>query len=103
MQSSLWDKANLEACQRAGMHPTAEAVGPCPDPVGGGAAQVRRKFRAKRGISAGRIDFAQGYEKGGAPSGRRPDGNKAHIGEVQSSLWDKENVEACEKAGITLL
>ena len=28
---------------------------------------------------------------------------KAHIGEVQSSLWDKENVEACEKAGITLL
>ena len=28
---------------------------------------------------------------------------KAHIGEVQSSLWDKKNVEACEKAGITLL
>ena len=28
---------------------------------------------------------------------------KAHIGEVQSSLWDKENAEACEKAGITLL
>ena len=28
---------------------------------------------------------------------------KAHIGEVQSSLWDKENTEACEKAGITLL
>ena len=28
---------------------------------------------------------------------------KAHIGEVQSSLWDKENAEACEKAGIALL
>ena len=28
---------------------------------------------------------------------------KAHIGEVQSSLWNKKNVEACEKAGITLL
>ncbi len=27
----------------------------------------------------------------------------AHIGEVQSSLWDKQTVEACEKAGITLL
>ena len=26
-----------------------------------------------------------------------------HIGEVQASLWDKETVEACEKAGITLL
>jgi len=26
-----------------------------------------------------------------------------HIGEVQSSLWDKETMDACEKAGITLL
>ena len=28
---------------------------------------------------------------------------KAHIGEVQSSLWDRANVEICEAAGITLL
>ena len=28
---------------------------------------------------------------------------KAHIGEVQSSLWDEANVSACEKLGITLL
>lgn len=27
----------------------------------------------------------------------------AHIGEVQSSLWDPETVEACEKAGVRLL
>ena len=27
----------------------------------------------------------------------------AHIGEVQSSVWDKETREACEKAGIRLL
>ena len=27
----------------------------------------------------------------------------AHIGEVQSSVWDRETVEACEKAGIRLL
>lgn len=27
----------------------------------------------------------------------------AHIGEVQSSVWDHETVEACEKAGIPLL
>ena len=28
---------------------------------------------------------------------------KAHIGEVQSSLWDEANTAAAEKAGITLL
>ena len=27
----------------------------------------------------------------------------AHIGEVQSSVWDKETVDACAKAGIPLL
>ena len=27
----------------------------------------------------------------------------AHIGEVQSSIWDKETIEGCEKAGIKLL
>ena len=27
----------------------------------------------------------------------------AHIGEVQSSVWDKETIEECEKAGIRLL
>ena len=27
----------------------------------------------------------------------------AHIGEVQSSLWDRETVKACEEAGIPLL
>ena len=27
----------------------------------------------------------------------------AHIGEVQSSIWDKETLEVCEKAGIPLL
>ncbi|MEA4934507.1 MAG: aspartate--ammonia ligase [Lawsonibacter sp.] len=28
---------------------------------------------------------------------------KAHIGEVQSSLWDEPNLQACEAAGVTLL
>ncbi len=28
---------------------------------------------------------------------------KAHIGEVQTSVWDRDTVEACEKAGIVLL
>ena len=26
-----------------------------------------------------------------------------HIGEVQASLWDKETMDACEKAGIMIL
>lgn len=30
-------------------------------------------------------------------------GCKAHIGEVQSSLWDEANLQACQSAGITLL
>ena len=28
---------------------------------------------------------------------------KAHIGEVQSSLWDQKTIAACEEAGVTLL
>ena len=28
---------------------------------------------------------------------------KAHIGEVQASIWDDETVEICEKAGVMLL
>ena len=28
---------------------------------------------------------------------------KAHIGEVQSSYWDKDTLAACQKAGIVLL
>ena len=27
----------------------------------------------------------------------------AHIGEVQSSIWDKDTLEGCKKAGIRLL
>ena len=27
----------------------------------------------------------------------------AHIGEVQSSVWDQETMDACEKAGIRIL
>lgn len=28
---------------------------------------------------------------------------KAHIGEVQSSLWDEQNLELCRQAGVLLL
>jgi aspartate--ammonia ligase len=29
--------------------------------------------------------------------------NKAHIGEVQSSIWDQQTIDVCEKAGVMLL
>ena len=29
--------------------------------------------------------------------------NKAHIGEVQCSVWDDETIAACKKAGVELL
>ena len=32
-----------------------------------------------------------------------PELGKAHIGEVQASVWDDETTAACEKAGIRLL
>ena len=28
---------------------------------------------------------------------------KAHIGEVQASIWDENTIRLCEEAGITLL
>ena len=28
---------------------------------------------------------------------------KAHVGEVQASIWDEHTLEACEKAGIEIL
>jgi aspartate--ammonia ligase len=28
---------------------------------------------------------------------------KAHIGEVQASIWDEETIDACQNAGIILL
>ena len=28
---------------------------------------------------------------------------KAHIGEVQASIWDEETVEKCREAGVMLL
>ena len=28
---------------------------------------------------------------------------KAHIGEVQASIWDADTMEKCEKAGVILL
>jgi aspartate--ammonia ligase len=28
---------------------------------------------------------------------------KAHIGEVQASIWDEETIDSCKDAGIVLL
>ena len=30
-------------------------------------------------------------------------GRKAHIGEVQASVWDEQTIQACQDAGVILL
>ena len=39
----------------------------------------------------------------GSPRNGRLRGRKAHIGEVQASVWDDETLEACAAAGVILL
>ena len=39
----------------------------------------------------------------GGPAGHSPVGYKAHIGEVQASVWDEQTLQACRDAGVILL
>ena len=39
----------------------------------------------------------------GSPPGRGRVGRKAHIGEVQASVWDEQTIAACRDAGVILL
>ena len=39
----------------------------------------------------------------GSPPGRSRVGYKAHIGEVQASVWDEQTIRACQDAGVILL
>ena len=64
--------------------------------------------RQRRGVLLGQQQLSQnavGDEH--AFGGQVPAGvlllGKAHIGEVQSSLWDAETVAVCEAAGVRLL
>ena len=42
-------------------------------------------------------------DMGVVPIRPRPDGHKAHIGEVQASPWDESTMAACDASGIILL
>ena len=68
----------------------------------GGPALRAVNSTPERRIFPGRIDFARRMFQG---THSRPSGNgyKAHIGEVQSSLWDEANLQVCQNAGIILL
>jgi asparagine synthetase A len=46
---------------------------------------------------------ACGYFITGSPRGMSRAGHKAHIGEVQVSVWDQETLKACQDAGVILL
>ena len=54
-------------------------------------------------LAAGRIHSARGSQKKGGPAGHSPVGYKAHIGEVQASVWDEQTLQACRDAGVILL
>ncbi len=62
----------------------------------------RRKLPFHRMLLAGELPLTMGGGIGQSRVSMYLLG-KAHIGEVQSSLWDEANVKACEAAGVALL
>ena len=60
-------------------------------------------FAAGKNLGAGRIHFARAFKSVRDPIRPWPDGHKAHIGEVQVSIWDEGTMAACDASGIILL
>ena len=60
-------------------------------------------FACGKNLGAGRIYFARAFKSVRDPIRPWPDGRKAHIGEVQVSLWDESTMAACDASGIILL
>lgn len=64
--------------------------------------EERRKLPYHRALLAGELPLTIGGGVGQSRVSMLLLG-KAHIGEVQASIWDKETEETCEKAGVMLL
>ena len=60
-------------------------------------------FAWGKNLGAGRIYFARAFKSVRDPIRPWPDGHKAHIGEVQVSMWDENTMAACDASGIILL
>ena len=77
-EASLAEQLRLANCQERATRPFHRALlaGELPLTIGGGIGQSRLCMLLLE---------------------------KAHIGEVQSSIWDAETVSRCEAAGVTLL
>ena len=70
----------------------------------GRSPAARRAARAEwRGAGAGFTSARRYIEITGSPRGPVRAGRKAHIGEVQASVWDDETLNACKEAGVILL
>ena len=73
-----------------------------------GLAQDRAKWRAQavwpsaKPLPQGQLTCPEDVKARG-PRGTRSAGHKAHIGEVQASVWDDETIRACQNAGVILL
>ena len=64
--------------------------------------EERRKLPYHKALLAGELPLTIGGGVGQSRLSMLLLG-KAHIGEVQASIWDEETQEACEKAGVMLL
>jgi aspartate--ammonia ligase len=58
---------------------------------------------ADRHFPQAELISAYGYLITGSPRGASRVGYKAHIGEVQVSVWDEETLKVCQDAGVILL
>ena len=58
---------------------------------------LRRKNSPQGGVSPPEVVAALG-----PPPGPGRPGRKAHIGEVQASVWDEQTLQACRDAGVIL-
>ena len=56
----------------------------------------------QQNLGGGGIHFRRALKSKGSPWSLLH-GAKAHIGEVQASVWDPETLEACREAGVVLL
>ncbi len=74
-------------------------IGPCPGP----RRWARPSVLLCKTLMPGRFIRPAQIKSVGSPHGHGRAGRKAHIGEVQASVWDEQTIQACRDAGVILL
>ena len=71
---------------------------------GGTALRAVKRFaQGRKTLMPGRFIRPAQIKSVGSPPGHGRAGLKAHIGEVQASVWDEQTIQACRGAGVILL